>query len=231
MSDPLVRAEHLTRSVPGKVIVNDVSFDAAAGETLAIFGPSGSGKSSLLRLINRLDEPTSGTVWLEGADYRTIPARTLRRRVGMILQRAFLFRGTVAENLRFGPRQQGEEIEDARVQDLLAGVALEGYEHRDVASLSGGEAQRVAIARALANNPRVLLMDEPTSALDEEAKRQVERTIERVIHERHVTAIIVTHEAAQAARLADRVVLLRQGQVESIGTPEETLNDAQRAGA
>jgi len=228
--DAILRTDHLTRAVPGKIIVDDVSFEVRRGEVLALFGPSGSGKSSLLRLINRLDEPTSGTVLLAGVDYRNIAPRELRQKVGMIMQRAYLFRGTVAENVRYGPRQLGEELDDSRVRELLAGVALEGYEDRDSALLSGGEAQRVAIARALANRPQVLLMDEPTSALDAESKRQVEETISRVIETNRLTTILVTHDTAQAARLADRVVVLKGGRVENIGMPQEVFEHAERAG-
>ena len=122
----------------------DASFEVRRAETLAIVGPSGSGKSSLLRLLNRLDEPTSGTVYLNAVDYRLIAPRELRRRVGMVTQRAFLFPGTVAENLGFGPRQRGEELDDRRIEELLTGVGLAGYGARDVANLSGGEAQRVS---------------------------------------------------------------------------------------
>jgi len=228
MVEAFLRADRLTRAVPGKVIVDAVSFEVARAEVLGIFGPSGSGKSSLLRLINRLDEPSSGTVWLEGVDYRSIAPRELRRRVGMIMQRAYLFPGTVAENLRYGPLQHGEALDDARVSDLLAGVALGGYEERDAATLSGGEAQRVAIARALANNPQALLMDEPTSALDEEAKQQVERTIRSVVQQHQLTTLIVTHDSAQAQRLADRILLLRDGRVDNVGTPREVLHNAER---
>ena len=229
MSEAILRADRLTRTVADKALVSEVSFVVNQGEVLAIFGPNGAGKSSLLRLMNRLDEPTSGTVLLEGADYRTIPPRALRQRVGMILQRAYLFRGTVADNVRFGPRQQGQELNDTEVRELLSGVGLEGYEQRDAGVLSGGEAQRVAIARALANRPRVLLMDEPTSSLDDESKRQVEETILRVMREHRLTLVIVTHDTRQAERLASRVLLLRDGRAENIGTPQELLHHAERA--
>src|ERR1700741_4358141 len=122
----VLRAEHLGRSVPDKVLVADANFYLRKGETLAIVGPSGSGKTSLLRLLNRLDEPTSGTVHLNGVDYHQIAPRDLRRRVGMVMQRPFLFPGTVADNLRFGPRQRGENLADGRIEELLAGVGLAG---------------------------------------------------------------------------------------------------------
>ena len=219
----VLRAEHLGRSVPDKVLVADASFDLRKGETLAVVGPSGSGKSSLLRLVNRLDEPTSGTVYLDGVDYRQIAPRELRRRVGMVMQRPFLFPGTVAENLRFGPRQRGEELSDARMEELLAGVLLAGFAGRDVANLSGGEAQRVSFARTLANSPEVLLLDEPTSALDEEAKREVEGVIRRIGSEQGIPCVLVTHDVAQSARLAERALVLEQGQVVRTGAVAEVL--------
>ena len=219
----LLQAQRLVRSVNGKTIVNDVSFDLNAGELLAIVGPSGAGKSSLLRLLNRLDEPTSGTVLLQGSDYREIPTRELRRRVGMVMQRPFVFRGTVAENLRFGPQQQGKNRSDDQIEQLLRGVGLSGYASEDVGHLSGGEAQRVCFARALANEPTVLLLDEPTSSLDEAAKLEVEAVI-RKIAEQGVTSVLVTHDLQQARRLATRVARLEAGKLTRIGRVSEVLN-------
>jgi putative ABC transport system ATP-binding protein len=192
-----------------------------AGETLAIVGPSGSGKTSLLRLLNRLDEPTSGTVFLNGVDYRRLVPRDLRRRVGMVTQRPYLFPGTVAQNLRFGPRQRGEELPDDQVDELLSGVGLVGYAARNVANLSGGEAQRVSFARTLANAPEVLLLDEPTSALDADAKAEVEGLIQQIVRERGLTCVLVTHDLAQATRLAKRALLLEGGQIVRDGPLEE----------
>jgi ABC-type sulfate/molybdate transport systems ATPase subunit len=219
----LLSAQHLSRTVQGRALVDDVSFDLRAGEVLALVGPSGAGKSSLLRLLDRLDEPTSGTVLVEGRDYRELPPRELRRRVGMIMQLPALFPGTVADNLRFGPRQRGAELADAAVEALLADVGLPGFGARDAARLSGGEAQRVAIARAVANEPAVLLLDEPTSALDEGAKRDVERLIARVVASRRLTCVVITHDLAQAARVAARVLVLRAGRVERAGPVKEIL--------
>ena len=224
-SDSVVlRAENLGRSVPGKILVSGATFEVRQGETLAIVGPSGSGKSSLLRLLNRLDEPTSGTVYLDGIDYRQIPPRELRRRVGMVLQRPFLFPGTVADNLQFGPRQRGQNLSPAEIEELLAGVGLLGFESRDVSNLSGGEAQRVSFARALANSPEALLLDEPTSALDEAAKRDIEILIRRIGQERGIPCVLVTHEVAQAARLAERALILEGGQIVRSGPVQEVLH-------
>jgi putative ABC transport system ATP-binding protein len=187
-------------------------------------GPSGSGKSSFLRLLNRLDEPTSGSVEFKGADYRQIPPRELRRSIGMVTQRAFLFPGTVAANIGFGPRQRGEELASPQIEELLHQVGLPGFASRNVANLSGGEAQRVSLARALANSPAVLLMDEPTSALDEESKLEVEALIRNTVQQSQLTSILVTHDLKQASRLADRVMILEAGRISRIGSAAEVLH-------
>lgn len=219
----VVRAENLGRSVPEKVLVENATFEVFRGETLAIVGPSGSGKTSLLRLLNRLDEPTSGTVFLEGRDYQQIPPRELRRRVGMVMQRPFLFPGSVADNLRFGPRQRGEDLTDDRIEELLAGVGLASYGLRDVATLSGGEAQRVSFARTLANSPEALLLDEPTSALDEDSKREVEKIIVQIGSEQGITCVLVTHDPAQASRLAQRALVIEAGHIVRAGKISEVI--------
>jgi ABC-type iron transport system FetAB ATPase subunit len=150
--------------------------------------------------------------------------RELRRRVGMVTQRPFLFPGTVVDNLRFGPRQRGEILTDAAAESLLTRVGLGGYGARDVTNLSGGEAQRVSLARSLANSPEVLLMDEPTSALDESSKLGVESLIHDVIRDSRLTCVIVTHDTAQAARMADRALILDAGRVLRIGSINEVLH-------
>lgn len=224
LSEIMLRTDHLSRMVGDKPIVQDVSVVVCKGETLAIVGSSGSGKSSFLRLLNRLDEPTAGTVYLQGIDYREIAPRELRRRVGMVTQRPFLFPGTVAANLRFGPQQRGDQLADDKINILLERVGLAGFASRDVANLSGGEAQRVSVARALANSPSILLMDEPTSALDEEAKKGVEALVREIIGDGRLTCILVTHDMAQAARLANRIMVLEAGRAIRIGTVQEVLN-------
>jgi len=220
----ILRAEHLGRAVQNKILVEDVSFEVVTGEVLALTGPSGAGKSSLLRLLNRLDEPTTGTVYVEGVDYRQIPPRELRRKLGMVSQRPFLFPGTVEENLRFGPRQRGQPLPSASVEELLARVGLQGYAGRPVANLSGGEAQRVSFARTLANSPLVLLLDEPTSSLDDASKREVEVLIQKIVREQKLTCVVVTHDTAQAERLAQRAVLLDAGKIVRAGPVREVLH-------
>jgi putative ABC transport system ATP-binding protein len=206
------------------MLVDDVSVQVARGEIVAVVGPSGAGKSSFLRLLNRLDEPTSGTVLLQGADYRTIIPQELRRRVGMVMQTAYLFPGSVASNIAFGPEQRGEVLPGEAIAALLERVGLAGFADRDIGHLSGGEAQRVALARTLANTPDVLLLDEPTSALDETSVHGIEQLILGIIRERRVSCIIVTHNRAQAERLADRTMVMERGRLVTIGPTAEVLH-------
>jgi putative ABC transport system ATP-binding protein len=204
--------------------LDGISVMIQTGEVLAVVGPSGAGKSSFLRLLNRLDEPTGGAVLIKGDDYRKMPPRDLRRRVGMVMQTAYLFPGTVAANIAFGPRQHGEIATAGQIAALLDRVGLPGYQDRDVANLSGGEAQRVSVARTLANAPEVLLLDEPTSALDEASARGIEELLLGIVQERRMTCVIVTHNRPQAARIADRAMVLEAGRLVMIGPAEEVLN-------
>ena len=222
VSTPALEAEHLSCAVVGKVITNNISVQVHVGEILAVVGPSGSGKSSFLRLLNRLDEPTNGVVRLRGQDF--VPEE-LRRRVGMVMQSAYLFPGTVAENIKYGPSQQGSSLPVEQIAALLQRVGLSGYQKRDVSNLSGGEAQRVSIARTLANAPEVLLLDEPTSALDEESAREVEDLLLDIIRERQMTCVIVTHNNAQAGRLADRTMIIEDGKPVAVGPTSEVLKN------
>lgn len=220
----LLQTDRLSYAVDGQRILEDIHFKVASGERVAVFGPSGAGKSTLIRLLNRLDEPTSGTVYIEGQDYRQISPRKLRRRLGLVMQRPYLFPGTVAENIRFGPTANGEDLTDERVHELLVGVDLDGFSDRDVSKLSGGEAQRVNLARTLANKPEILLLDEPTSSLDVAAKNEVEETILSILNSREVTCILVTHDPQQVRRLSERVLLLEEGRLQADGSVEEVLD-------
>ena len=150
--------------------------------------------------------------------------RELRRQVGMVTQRPFLFPGTVADNLRFGPSQHGLSLADSKVEELLARVALRGYGERDASNLSGGEMQRVSLARTLANTPLVLLLDEPTSALDDVAKREVESLIRSIVRDEKLGCVMVTHDMTQAVRLADRALLMEAGRIIHAGTVSEVLH-------
>lgn len=169
--EPKLETQSLTRVVDGQAIVDAVSLTVREADVLAIIGPSGAGKSSFLRLLNRLDEPTEGTVFLDGTDYREITPETLRRRIGLIPQEAGLRSGTVRENVAISDHIRDDEVDDQRVTRLLDQMDLDGYENREIDDLSGGERQRVSIARTLYVDPDVLLLDEPTSHLNAEIER------------------------------------------------------------
>jgi putative ABC transport system ATP-binding protein len=143
----------------------------------------------------------------------------------MVTQAVYLFPGTVADNVAYGPRQRSQILPVEEVTALLQRVGLSGYQERDVSNLSGGEAQRVSIARTLANAPEILLLDEPTSALDEESAGEVEDLVLDIIRERRMTCVIVTHNNAQARRLADRTMIIEGGKLVAIGPTNEVLKD------
>ena len=225
------RIERLSRIVDERRIVDEITLQVREGEVLAIAGASGAGKSSFLRLLNRLDEPTSGTVYIYGQDYREIPPRQLRRQAGMVMQLPFLFPGTVADNIRFGPQQRGEDVSEEEIESLLRRVELPELAERNVNNLSPGEAQRVSLARTLANAPQVLLLDEPTASLDSATQREVEAPpppppplILSIIEEQQLTCLMVTHDMQQAARMADRMLIVEDGRLKRIGTVEEMLD-------
>ncbi|MFC7156596.1 phosphate ABC transporter ATP-binding protein [Halomarina halobia] len=220
---PILETRNLSRTVDGERIVDDVSVEIPESTVLVVVGPSGSGKSSFLRLLDRLDEPTAGTVLVCGEDYRTIPPRELRRRVGLVPQDPALVPGTVFENVARGPRLRGDPVDESRVEELLQRLGLAGYGDRDVEDLSGGERQRVAVARTLLNEPDVLLLDEPTSHLDSAAEARVEGLLSELISDLDLTVVMVTHDEEQARRMGDRVMVLRDGRLERVGPVEEVL--------
>ena len=178
----------------------------------AILGPSGAGKSTLLRLLNRLADPQTGSVRFRGRDVRKLDPLELRRQACLVPQLPAPIPGSVAENVRLGPRLAGRDVDPVHPLEL-AGLSRE-FADRDAARLSVGEQQRLMLARALALDPEVLLLDEPTAALDEAARGGVERTLLELEAGTGVSLVVVTHDRAQAGRLAERVVELQDGRIE-----------------
>ncbi|MDQ2049166.1 ABC transporter ATP-binding protein [Natronolimnohabitans sp. A-GB9] len=218
-----LETEELTRVVDGERIVDSVSVRIPTAEVVAVIGPSGAGKSSFLRLLNRLDEPTAGTVYLDGRDYRELDPLALRRRVGFVPQAPALGSGTVADAVTVGDRLCDNPVDDERVDRLLERVGLAGYRDASVDDLSGGEQQRVAIVRTLYVEPEVVLLDEPTAHLDENTEARLEALLEDLIREEALTCVVVTHDTDQARRLSDRIVRLEDGRVTQVGTPQEVI--------
>jgi putative ABC transport system ATP-binding protein len=212
----LFECEHVRSCRGDRVVLDDLTFGIGEGAT-CIAGPSGAGKSTLLRLLNRLADPAAGTVRYRGRDVREYDVLALRREVGLVPQLPALLEGTVADNVRYGARLAGRQ---ADVPGTLALAGLDDtFADRPAGRLSVGEQQRVMLARALVLEPRVLLLDEPTSALDEVAKAGVERTLLDLRERLSLSFVFVTHERAQAERLADRILWLEQGRLRAEALP------------
>jgi putative ABC transport system ATP-binding protein len=216
----LFQLEGVTLWRDGKVVLDELTCELPAGAS-CVAGPSGSGKSTLLRLLNRLSDPESGTVRYLGEDVRAREPLSLRREVSLVPQLPALIAGTVAENLDFAASLGGSEADVSRLLDL-AGLDS-SFADRDASKLSVGEQQRVMLARALAVEPRVLLLDEPTSALDAAARDAVEATLLHMRDRLDVATVLVTHDLAQARRLADYVVQLDHGRLVGAGGAREML--------
>lgn len=227
---PKFSLKNLTLSLSNtSPILKDISLEIAPGRVTTVIGPSGSGKSSLLRCLNRLWEPPVNSVFLEGVDITTMDVLSLRRRVGMLFQTAALFEGTIADNVCYGPRLHGETLSTSRINELMEMASLEpSLLQKPADELSGGQAQRVALARALANNPEVLLLDEPTSALDPAATQRVEETILRLRDTLELTVVWVSHSIEQVKRVADELVLLVEGAIAETGSPDHLLSGPHR---
>lgn len=205
----MLEARDITVRFSERTVLDDVSLTVADGEVVAVLGPSGIGKSTLLRVLAGLLVADAGSVWLDGADITRLPSH--RRDIGLVFQDEQLFPHLdVAANIGFGLRMQGatRAATAARVTELLALVGLAGFEHRRVTSLSGGEAKRIALARSLAPRPRVLLLDEPLTGLDRDLHDRLAAEVATLLRATCTTALLVTHDRDEAAAIADRTVVL-----------------------
>jgi putative ABC transport system ATP-binding protein len=212
----LFEFDRVSASRGGKPVFSDLTAAIPEGRT-CITGPSGIGKSTLLRLLNRLADPDAGTVSYRGRDVRGLDVLALRREVGLVPQLPALLDGSVAENVAFGARLAGRDVD---VDELMGLAGLDAsFAARPATGLSVGEQQRVMLARALALQPRVLLLDEPTSALDEDTTRAVEATLLDLHARLGLSFVFVTHDTRQPRRLADRVLRLRDGRLTVGGEP------------
>lgn len=225
-SSIIIEARRLSRSVldRGKTreIVSDVSFAFRAGELYTVLGESGAGKSSLLRLLNRLDEPDSGTVVFDGKDYREYAPCGLRLQVGFLFETPYLFPLTVADNLLYAD----PELTPSQCERLLEQSGLPAdYYDKEVITLSSGERQRVAIARLLATNPKVLLLDEPTSRLDPRGTDLIERLVLSLVDKAGLCVIMVTHFLEQAVRLGGQSLLMSGGRIVESGPSAHILRN------
>jgi glycine betaine/proline transport system ATP-binding protein len=210
--------------------VKEVSFDVSDGEVFVVMGLSGSGKSTLVRLLTRLIEPTHGTIHMAGEDITSADdgkLRELRRRqVAMVFQHfGLLPHRKVVDNIAFGLEVRGEPKAERRnrAQEMVDLVGLSGYENSYPDQLSGGMQQRVGLARALASDPKVMMFDEPFSALDPLIRRDMQNEVIRLHHEVGKTMVFITHDLAEALKLGDRILIMRDGEIVQIGRPDEVV--------
>jgi sulfate/thiosulfate transport system ATP-binding protein len=224
-----IEIHHVTKAFGNFTALADVSLEVPTGELVALLGPSGSGKTTLLRIIAGLEAPNAGTILFHGEDTTTRSVRD--RQVGFVFQHYALFRHmTIFENIAFGLRVRPRRIRPVEVEirekvhQLLALVQLDWLADRYPSQLSGGQRQRVALARALAVEPRVLLLDEPFGALDAKVRKELRRWLRRLHDNLHVTSVFVTHDQEEAMEVADRVVVMNEGRVEQVGTPDEVYH-------
>ncbi|MBI4564239.1 MAG: ATP-binding cassette domain-containing protein [Planctomycetes bacterium] len=223
----MIEAQRLTKRYGDEHAVKDVSFTVAAGELLILLGTSGSGKTTTLKMINRLVEPTEGKVLIEGQDVGALPGHVLRRRIGYVFQKIGLFpHMTVRENIAVPLSLLGWDAGRTRrrVDELLELVELDSsLQDRRPAELSGGQQQRVGVARALAAEPKLMLLDEPFGALDPLTRDRLQQSFIDIRKRLGLTAIFVTHDMAEALLLADRVAVMKEGRLVQVGTPRELL--------
>ena len=223
----MIEVRRLTKSYGAFRAVEEVSFDVEKGELLAIVGGSGSGKTTLLKMLNLLAVPDSGRIRIAGEWQASQPPHLLRRKIGYVCQKVGLFPHlTVAENIGITPSLLGWEPElvARRVKELLALLELDpALEQRLPAELSGGQQQRVGVARALAARPDLMLLDEPFGALDPLTRDRLQQAFHKIRRELGMTAVLVTHDMAEALLLADRIGVLQSGRLVQIGTPREVL--------
>ena len=220
MEKVIVKLENFSKSYGNKEIIKNLDLEVYEGEFLTLLGSSGCGKTTILRSISGLDYPTSGKIYLDGVDVTDLEPQ--KREVNTIFQNYALFPlMTIEENIAFGLKMKKvpkDEIEK-RVKKMIELVHLEGYEKRKPKELSGGEQKRVSIVRGLINNPKVLLLDEPLSALDLKLRKKMQIELKHLQKKLGITFIYVTHDQDEALSMSDRIVVLKEGKIEQIGTP------------
>lgn len=228
--DTIISLENIAISFDGEKVLDDLNLRISDGEFVTLLGPSGCGKTTTLRIIGGFVTPDDGDVFFDGKRINDLPA--YKRRVNTIFQRYALFPHlNVYENVAFGLRVQKKKNAEIKktVEEMLAMVNLKGFEHRRVDTLSGGQQQRVAIARALANHPSVLLLDEPLAALDLKLRKDMQVELKNIQKELGITFIYVTHDQEEALSMSDTVVVMDNGKIQQIGSPQDIYNEPQNA--
>lgn len=230
MSTKLLDLVNITKSYDGVTILDDLNLYIRENEFLTLLGPSGCGKTTTLRILGGFETPDTGKVLFNGQDITQLPPN--KRQLNTVFQKYALFTHmTIAENIAFGLKIKGKSkayIND-KIKYALKLVNLEGYENRSPALLSGGQQQRIAIARAIVNEPKVLLLDEPLGALDLKLRQDMQYELIRLKNELGITFIYVTHDQEEALTMSDTIVVMNQGYIQQMGTPEQIYNEPENA--
>ena len=230
MSNRLIDMQHITKSFDGQTVLDDFNLYIRENEFLTLLGPSGCGKTTILRILGGFEKPDKGRVIFDGKDITDLAAN--KRQLNTVFQKYALFSHmTIAENIAFGLkiRKKSEEYIQDKIRYALKLVNLEGFEKRMPDSLSGGQQQRIAIARAIVNEPKVLLLDEPLGALDLKMRQDMQYELIRLKNELGITFIYVTHDQEEALTMSDTIVVMNQGYIQQMGTPEEIYNEPENA--
>ena len=226
----LVDLQHLSKSFDGEMVLDDLNLAVPENSFVTLLGPSGCGKTTTLRILGGFTKPDSGTVLFDGQDITNLPPN--KRPLNTVFQKYALFpHMSISENIAFGLRIKGKSDQYIRdkIKYALKLVNLKGFENRDVNSLSGGQQQRVAIARAIVNEPRLLLLDEPLGALDLKLRQDMQYELIRLKKELGITFIYVTHDQEEALTMSDTIVVMNQGYIQQMGTPEQIYNEPENA--
>ena len=230
MPNKLIDIQHISKSFDTNLVLDDLSLYIRENEFLTLLGPSGCGKTTLLRILGGFEMPDSGRVLFEGKDITNLPPN--KRQLNTVFQKYALFTHmTISENIAFGlkiKKKSKTYIQD-KIKYALKLVNLDGFENRYPDSLSGGQQQRIAIARAIVNEPKVLLLDEPLGALDLKLRQDMQYELIRLKNELGITFIYVTHDQEEALTMSDTIVVMNQGYIQQIGTPEDIYNEPQNA--
>ena len=222
----LVQFRNIVKSFDGQVILKGINLDIYENEFVTLLGPSGCGKTTLLRILAGFLEPDEGSVVYDGEDITSLPPH--KRDLNTVFQKYALFpHMNVYDNVSFGLniKKEPKDIIEQKVTRMLKLVGLEDYGKRSINEMSGGQQQRVAIARALVNEPGVLLLDEPLSALDAKLRKEMQRELKKLQKEVGITFIFVTHDQEEALTMSDKIVVMKDGEIQQIGTPEQIYNE------
>ena len=230
MKNNLVDLKHISKSFEDTMVLDDLCLEVKENEFITLLGPSGCGKTTTLRIIGGFEKPDKGRVIFDGKDITDVPAN--RRSLNTVFQKYALFQHmTIEENIAFGLKikKKSESYIRDKIKYALRLVNLDGYEKRKPSSLSGGQQQRIAIARAIVNEPKVLLLDEPLGALDLKLRQDMQYELMRLKEELGITFIYITHDQEEALTMSDKVVVMNQGYIQQMGTPEDIYNEPENA--